>query len=1520
MKKNYKTFNQILLAIFTMVIVTGMSFSGYGQNMVTNGDLESWTTGNPDNWNHVENITQESTIIHSGTYSAKHQSSSNTKDFGHEYITGIVEGNDYNLSYYYLDNDNKARTRLWAKWKNASGSSVGSTIDNAYSVDNADWQHYTTTITAPAGATQFYLEVRVYKEDNGDYGGYVYYDDFTFESAGAATPVIAKAYSISTTAMDVEYNIDVTSVNASDYSLSGTSAITFSNAAIDGTNAKLVHLTGASVPMVGDITIDNIVDAANTTNFDFYAGIMPVSFVNTTNPAGTMDNTHIATFQGIVSANDAYNNVWFSNASGAYNGALIYDYNFDGLVSVGDEILITANRDEYNNLTELKNPVLLSTVSTGNTPFGPDVINGSDIDENIAADTDPAEKWEGQLVKIENFTVDSYTNYDYRCSWSDAKTTYYFHIGDNVDYHLNNITLNVGETYGSVTGVVDYYSGKYRINPREQADIVASTATARIVGTMQGWNTTDPDYVLTLNANGVWELTKSLDAGDWEYKVLEGDEWSQPNYPSTNQHIILSATDNITWKVNIDDDLVTHTLPVVAGNFFEALGLGSNWDPTNLAGEMTDPENDDIYTLELLLPAGNWECKVTLNNNWDQSTGGNTAVISNGVNATTFTYDMSNNTTVVTGPPPDTATITFVVNDAAGMTFQGFYLKGSWDSQGNYDPSWNGGAEHAQFYDDGTHGDITPNDHIFTTTQKLIVDNGVNTWEWGINDASHNWIDGNWQFTIPDTNPQTLTQVFSGIPNLVITEIMYNPPESGSDSLEYIEIYNNDTSDIVLDGSYFSQGFDFVFPSVTIDSGSYLLLGVDSMAMSNTFGVNVYQWTSGSLSNGGEDIILNDKYGRMIDSVNYDDYTPWPTEPDGHGPSLTLCNPDLDNSLAENWWAAIEFAAVNTANDTIWGTPGVICSISADFVNSDTIIPMGANVQFTDLSYGNISSWAWTFPGGTPETSTEQNPVINYSTPGVYSVSLTVSGQSGTNSITKDSVITVYSTIPRNLVITEIMYNPPEVGTDTLEFIELYNNDTEAINLDGYYFSKGVEFTFPDITLDTAEYMLVAINSAAMNNTFGVSSYQWTSGDLGNNGEDIEIKNKYDIIVDQVNYRDYAPWPTSPDGEGPSLTLCNPDSDNSFAENWSASIEFAAVNTAGDTIYATPGSACIPIPEADFVADETLILIGTSVNFTDISTGEPTSWSWSFEGGTPETSTEQNPVITYNTEGVFDVSLTVTNVSGTDTETKTEYITVTTTPPPPVANFTVDDNTVAVGDNASFTDLSTGDPTSWLWSFEGGTPETSTEQNPVITYNTQGVYDVTLTVSNDNGDSTLVMTDYIIVDYPPVADFVASDTAVELGTSIDFTDLSTGTPTSWAWTFEGATPETSTVQNPSGILYNNLGLFDVTLTVTNDFGTDTKTITDYISVIYDGINDNNKSNSFTIYPNPNNGKFIIKINNDNNNKEIYIYSLIGELIYKSSLNNKITEFDLSQYKKGIYFIKLIDIKSSKYYTKKVLLK
>ena len=282
-------------------------------------------------------------------------------------------------------------------------------------------------------------------------------------------------------------------------------------------------------------------------------------------------------------------------------------------------------------------------------------------------------------------------------------------------------------------------------------------AGTSIVGDMNVWNTADPLYDLNENANGVWELTKTLVSGSYEYKVVEGDSWGDENYPGNNQVVSLATDGDVTWKVNLDANLVTHMNPVIAGDFISEMG-GTDWDPSDLTGEMTDPDGDDIFTWRGLVPAGDYDFKVTFNHNWDQSTGGNVQFISDGITETEITYDMSNNTTETNAAQPPSATITFIIDDSAEQTYSGFYLKGTWITEtGNYDIGWNDGAEHTAFYDDGTNGDENAGDNIWTAQQDLVSDGGSNTWEWGINDSDHNWLDGNFQFSVVDDTPQTLT-------------------------------------------------------------------------------------------------------------------------------------------------------------------------------------------------------------------------------------------------------------------------------------------------------------------------------------------------------------------------------------------------------------------------------------------------------------------------------------------------------------------------------------------------------------------------------------------------------------------------------------------------------------------------------------------------------------------------------------------------------------------------------------------
>jgi PKD repeat protein len=102
-------------------------------------------------------------------------------------------------------------------------------------------------------------------------------------------------------------------------------------------------------------------------------------------------------------------------------------------------------------------------------------------------------------------------------------------------------------------------------------------------------------------------------------------------------------------------------------------------------------------------------------------------------------------------------------------------------------------------------------------------------------------------------------------------------------------------------------------------------------------------------------------------------------------------------------------------------------------------------------------------------------------------------------------------------------------------------------------------------------------------------------------------------------------------------------------------------------------------PVANFTASTFNITTGQSVNFTDLSTNNPTSWNWVFTGGTPASSSVQNPTnIVYNTPGCYQVSLTATNSAGSNTSTQTCYINVTNPVIAPVANFTASVHSISI--------------------------------------------------------------------------------------------------------------------------------------------------------------------------------------------------------------------------------------------------
>lgn len=174
MKNMYSLFLAIALSIAILPATA--------QNLLQNPGFESWSSDTqPDGFNIAENITKESTIVRSESFSAKHTSASSTKKI-QQVIEGIEPGVDYTLQFYYYDNDDAAKMRIWSYWLNGTSTIPDDEAilrPGTYSENSGNWQEFTATITAPAQATAFRFELRVYNQD-GNNGGAVYYDDLLF--------------------------------------------------------------------------------------------------------------------------------------------------------------------------------------------------------------------------------------------------------------------------------------------------------------------------------------------------------------------------------------------------------------------------------------------------------------------------------------------------------------------------------------------------------------------------------------------------------------------------------------------------------------------------------------------------------------------------------------------------------------------------------------------------------------------------------------------------------------------------------------------------------------------------------------------------------------------------------------------------------------------------------------------------------------------------------------------------------------------------------------------------------------------------------------------------------------------------------------------------------------------------------------------------------------------------------------------------------------------------------------------
>ena len=210
--------------------------------------------------------------------------------------------------------------------------------------------------------------------------------------------------------------------------------------------------------------------------------------------------------------------------------------------------------------------------------------------------------------------------------------------------------------------------------------------------------------------------------------------------------------------------------------------------------------------------------------------------------------------------------------------------------------------------------------------------------------------------------------------------------------------------------------------------------------------------------------------------------------------------------------------------------------------------------------------------------------------------------------------------------------------------------------------------------------------------------------------------------------------------------------------------------------------------------------------------------------------------INYVACGSYAASLTVTDDFGcTDSYSTPNFLTITC----PVANFTLAPSSGCIPLTVSFNSTtSTGTPVQWEWNYgdpASGAANTGNTQNPSHTYNATGCYTVTLiTTSAEGCKDTIVITNAVCCSTPPVVAFTANPLVNCANLPIYFTNQSTGTfpYSTYTWDFHGVPPynNESNLPNPAYI-YEDTGVFDVTLIVSNYGCSDTLTINDYVHLL-----------------------------------------------------------------------------------------
>jgi PKD repeat protein len=567
----------------------------------------------------------------------------------------------------------------------------------------------------------------------------------------------------------------------------------------------------------------------------------------------------------------------------------------------------------------------------------------------------------------------------------------------------------------------------------------------------------------------------------------------------------------------------------------------------------------------------------------------------------------------------------------------------------------------------------------------------------------------------------------------------------------------------------------------------------------------------------------------------------------GDGTGSNLAAPQHTYS-ADGTYTVVLTATNGCGENTLTQTVVILTAATAGFTANTTAGCGPLTVQFTNLSSANTTSWEWTFPGGTPSSSTEKDPVVVYDVPGTYNVTLLASTGTTSNTYTQNGFITVYPlpTAGFTPTVNGATVNFSNTSTNANAYLwnfgdgnsSLASDPSHKYTTDGTYTVTLTATNICGSITTTQEVVVVTPPTAAFTQSASSGCAPLT----------VQFSNQ-----STANSTSYA-W--SFPGGTPSISN-QPNPMVIWTDPGTYVVTLVSSNSAGSST-ATATITVNTVPVAGFTSQTA----GTSVVLSNTSTGAST-YLWDFGDGS--TSAEASPTHNYGTTSSFTVTLTATNECGSTTTTHTVEIMGA----PPIASFSANNTTGCLPFTVNFTDQSAGNPTIWQWSFEGGFPTTSGLQNPTVTYNTPGTYSVTLMVFNAYGNNTATSTHYITVQAPPTAGFNSSS---NLGT-VTFTNQSQNA-NSYVWTFGDG--NTSMDPNPVHT-YTASGTYTVELTALNNCGATTIQQTVTVNVV--GTSEPSWLNSLKLYPNPNYGVFTVEMAGEpNETVNFQLFNDIGQLI------------------------------------------